>query len=234
VKFIYKIFMQKEKKYVADVCFVGQMMYRTADDVKFAVLKEMLLTYKLLSLAWVSSRTVVFIDVSERAHVIDVQTTSELEVVDLADIGLAYSTGLWKLLQSSSAVGRALSQAGERLCYESVASFGGQLVALGATGVHVFSIRTWIERLSVLVRRRQFADALTLARSFYERTASSSGDAASDSRVKRREVVAERILELIAKYVDHVDTLSSVQNGESNISDLYRVCIPYSESSHLS
>ena len=199
--------------------------------MKFAVLKEMSLTYKLLSLAWISSRTVVFIDVSEQAHVIDVQTAGELEVVDLADIGLSYSTSLWKLLGNSSGIGRALSQAGERLCYESVASFGGQLVTVGVTGVHVFSVRTWIERLSVLVRRRQFGDALTLARSFYERTGSASTDRVSGTQVKRREAVAERILELMAKYMDHVDTLSSLQTGDNIIYDLYHVRIPSLESS---
>lgn len=206
------------------VFFVEQLVYQAADDVKFSVLKEMSFTYKLLSLAWISSRTVVFIDVSEQAHVIDVQTASELEVVDLADIGLAYSAGLWKFLGNSPGLGHAVSHAGERLCYESVASFGGQLVTLGVTGVHVFSVRTWIERLSVLMRRRQFGDALTLARSFYERAASSSADGASGTRVKHREAVAERILELIAKYMDHVDTLSSLQSA-ANIDDLYHVCI---------
>lgn len=200
------------------VCFVQQLMYRAANDVKFAVLKEMSLTYKLLSLAWISSRTVIFIDVTEQAHVIDVQTTSELELVNLADIGLAYSTNLWKLFGNSPGMGHAVSQAVDRWCYESVASFGGQLITLGATGVHVFSVRTWIERLSVLVRRRQFGEALTLARSFYERTTGASG-----SGVKRREAVAERFLELMAKYMDHVDTLTSLQSGD--ISDLYHVCI---------
>jgi len=200
-------------------------MYQAADEVKFVVLKEMSLTYKLLSLAWISSRTVIFIDISEQAHVIDVQAASELEVVDIAEIGLAYSTSLWKLIGNSPGMGHALSQAGEHLCYESVASFGRQLVTLGMTGVHIFSIRTWIERLSVLVRRHQFGDALTLARSFYEITASSSTNGANGTQAKRQEAVVECILELMAKYMDHVDNMSSLRNGE-NTDDLYHVCIP--------
>ena len=202
-----------------------QVVYQAADSVKFAVLKEMLLAYKLLSLAWISSRTVVFIDVSEQAHVIDVQTTEELEVVDLANVGLAYSTNLWKSVGTSSGIGRSLSQSSDRLCYESAASLGGQLIVLGMTGIHVFSVRTWIERLNVLVRRRQFGDALTLAQSFYSREASCSTDAAGDGRRKRREAVAERILELLAKYLDHVDAVSILHNGETNTKDLYHVCI---------
>jgi len=204
---------------------VTQVSYEAADSVKFAVLKEMTLTYKLLSLAWIGSRTVIFIDISEQAHLIDVQTTDELEVVDLANIGLTYCTDLWKSLGNSTGVGRALSQSGDRLCYESVASVGGQLVILGVTDIHVFSVRTWIERLNVLVRRRQFGDALQLARSFYNRAASLCSDGANGGRVKRREAVAERILELLAKYMEHIDAVSVLQNGEADINNLYHVGI---------
>ena len=204
-----------------------QVMYHAADNVKFTVLKEMSLTYKLLSLAWISSRTVVFIELSEQAHVVDVQTTDELEVVDLANLGLAYSTSLWKSLGNSTGVGRALSQAGDHLCYESVTSFGGQLVVLGMMGIHVFSVRTWIERLNVLVRRRQFGDALTLAQSFYSRAGSSSTDAVSTGRIRRRDALAERIMELLGKYLDHVDAMSSLYNEETNNNDSYHVCIHF-------
>ena len=213
--------------------FVSQVIYHAADDVKFPVLKEISLTYKLLSLAWISSRTVVFIDTLEQAHIVDVQTTDELEVVNLADVGLAYSTNLWKSLGNSTGVGRALSHSSDRLCYESVVSHGGQLIVLGMTGIHVFSVRTWIERLNVLVRRRQFGDAFTLAQSFYNKTGSSTADGASDGRIRRREAVAERILELLAKYMDHVDALSIMHSGDSNISTLYHVCICFFIHHHL-
>ena len=201
------------------------MIYQAADNVKFAVLKEMSLTYKLLSLAWISSRTVIFIDLLEQAHVVDVKTTDELEVVNLANVGLAYSTNLWKSLVSSTELGSALSCSGDRLCYESLASVGGQLIILGMTGIHVFSVRTWLERLNILVCRRQFGDALMLAQSFYNKLASSGTDAASDGRSKRREAVAQRILEMLAKYMDHIDTVSTVRFGDSNTSHLYHVCI---------
>ena len=219
--------MSMQWKMNVDVYFVLQVIYHAADDVKFAVLKEMSLTYKLLSLAWISSRTVVFIDMSEQAHVIDVQTTDEIEIVDLANVGLAYSTDLWKSLGNSTVACRALSHSGDQLCYESVASFGGQLIILGVSGIHVFSVRTWIERLNVLVRRRQFGDALSLAKSFYDRTGRSSTDGTGGGRVKRREAVAERIVELLAKYLEHVDAVSVLHGGESSANDLYHVCIIY-------
>jgi len=193
--------------------------------VKFAVLNETSLSYKLLSLAWISSRTVVFLDVLEQAHVVDVRTADELEVVDLASVGLVYSTELWKSLRNLTTVGRALSQSGGRLCCESVASVGGQLIVLGVASVHVFSVRTWIERLNVLVRRRQFADALSLARLFYERTM--SADESGGRQVRRREAVAERIIEVLAKYLEHVDAMSILHGGDGNVDNLCHVCIHF-------
>jgi len=195
--------------------------------VTLSVLKEITLTYKLVSLAWSSSRNVVFIDAVEQAHVIDVRTAEELEAVDLASIGLAYNTSLWKSVDSSTGVSRALTEAGQQLCYESVASLGGQLIILGMTGVHVFSVRTWIERLNVLVRRRQFADALTLAETFYIKSVALSSDDVRGRQAKRRDKVAERILELLAKYIDHVDAVSSLHSVESNTISLYhvRICL---------
>jgi len=208
------------------MCLVVQVMYRAADNVKFAVLKELSLTYKLLSMAWISCRTVVFVDVSEQAHVVDVRTAEELEVVDLTGVGLAYSTSLCRRsVQGSSGggVGRAMS----RVCCETVAVSGGQLVLLGLAGVHVFSVRTWFERLNVLVRRRRFADALSLSRSFYARlTTTSPGDdsaAASAGRLRRRDALTERVLELLAKYLDHVDTVSSLYTEDSSNNDAYHV-----------
>lgn len=41
--------------------------------------------------------------------------------------------------------------AGERACYNTVQSYGNQVVLLGVKSCHVVSIRSWIERLDSLV-----------------------------------------------------------------------------------
>lgn len=45
--------------------------------------------------------------------------------------------------------GQALS--GERACYNTVQSFGNQMLMLGTRSFHVISIRTWIERINHFV-----------------------------------------------------------------------------------
>ena len=57
---------------------------------------------------WMNSRTMVAIDTSERAHVIDVRSEEELEVVDLIDVQLVYSTSFYKSLATGGNVSKAL------------------------------------------------------------------------------------------------------------------------------
>ena len=72
---------------------------------------EMNLVYKnktTFILKWMNSRTMVAIDTSERAHVIDVRSEEELEVIDLVDVQLAYSTSFYKSLATGGNVSQAL------------------------------------------------------------------------------------------------------------------------------
>ena len=59
-----------------------------------------------------NSRTLVAIDVTERAHVIDVRTEETLEIVDVTMAQLVYSTSFYKSL----ATGGNVSEALVRLC----------------------------------------------------------------------------------------------------------------------
>ncbi len=59
-------------------------------------------------LQWMNSRTMVAIDTSERAHVIDVRSEEELEVLDLVDVQLAYATSFYKSLATGGNVSQAL------------------------------------------------------------------------------------------------------------------------------
>jgi hypothetical protein len=43
--------------------------------------------------------------------------------------------------------------AGERACYNSIVSFGNQMLLLGTKTFHVLTIRSWIERLNHLIRQ---------------------------------------------------------------------------------
>ena len=68
----------------------------------------MLLSVLLLLFQWMNSRSMVVVDTSERAHIIDVRTEDELEVIDLVDVQLVYSTSFYKSLATGGNVSKAL------------------------------------------------------------------------------------------------------------------------------
>lgn len=159
------------------------------------------LSYKLLSLSWLNSRTMTVIDVTERAHVLDVRSEEELEIVDLADVRLVYGSSFYKSLATGGNVSRALACAGERACYQAVVATGGQVILLGSKAIHVLILRTWSERIDVLVRNDRYADALSLARSFYDGSARAVVGLSTGNVQRRMEQVAERIMQLLSQYV---------------------------------
>ena len=55
-----------------------------------------------------NARTMVAIDTQERAHIIDVRSEEELEVIDLVDVQLVYSTSFYKSLATGGNVSKAL------------------------------------------------------------------------------------------------------------------------------
>ena len=55
-----------------------------------------------------NSRTLVAIDVTERAHIIDVRTEEELEVIEVTQAELVYQTSFYKSLATGGNVSEAL------------------------------------------------------------------------------------------------------------------------------
>lgn len=178
-----------------------QVICRTADDIKISPLQKTELPYKLLAITWINSRTMIIVDTSERAHVIDVRSEEELEVIDLAVVQLVYSTSFYKSLATGGNVSKALAYAGERACYQSLVTFNGQLVLLGTKGIHVLMLRTWLERIDALLKRDKYQEALSLAQSFYDGKAKGVVGLYGIPE-RRKEVVGEQIMTILHLYVD--------------------------------
>jgi len=175
-------------------------MCRDVDTVRVIPLQKTELAYKLLSISWLNSRTVTFIDVTERAHVLDMRSEEEVEIIDLADVKLVYGSSFYKSLATGGNVSPALACAGERACYQAVVPSSGQVILLGVRAIHVLILRTWSERIDLLVRHDRYSEALSLARSFYD--ASARAVVGLSGNVQRRQAqVAEHIMELLGQYV---------------------------------
>nr|XP_006819234.1 PREDICTED: vacuolar protein sorting-associated protein 8 homolog [Saccoglossus kowalevskii] len=208
-----------------------QIMCQDAANIKFAPLQKIEVPYILLNIAWFNSRTLVIVDTTERLHIVDVRTEEELEVIDLVDVELVYGSSYFKSLATGGNVSKALALAGEHACYQSVVGYTGQLLLLGTKSIHVMTMRTWKERIDLLVKLVKFKDALMLALSFYTGRAKAVVGLIG-SQQKRKAAVADKILELLFTFVDLSLTQNCPGRGkidvlEKHFQEVVPVCVEY-------
>uniref|UniRef100_A0A8C9U8E0 Vacuolar protein sorting-associated protein 8 homolog n=1 Tax=Serinus canaria TaxID=9135 RepID=A0A8C9U8E0_SERCA len=130
--------------------------------------RQLHLHYDLINFTWINSRTAVLLDSVEKLHVIDRQTQEELETIEISEVQLVYNSSHFKSLATGGNVSEALALVGEKACYQSISSCGGQVFYLGTKSVHVMTLRSWRERVDHLLKQERLTDALALAWSFYE------------------------------------------------------------------
>ena len=163
--------------------------------------KHLHLYYDLINFTWINSRTIVLLDSVEKLHVIDRQTQEELETVEISEVQLVYNSSHFKSLATGGNVSQALALVGEKACYQSISSYGGQIFYLGTKSVYVMMLRSWRERVDHLLKQDCLTEALALAWSFHEGKAKAvvglSGDA-----TKRKAIVADRMVEILFHYAD--------------------------------
>ncbi|XP_013089193.2 vacuolar protein sorting-associated protein 8 homolog [Biomphalaria glabrata] len=207
-----------------------QVMCHGPQDIRTVGLQKLERNYQLLSITWMNARTLVCLDRSEKIHVIDVRSEEELEIIDISSIQMVYGTSYFKSLATGGNVSQALAFAGDQACYQSVVSHSGQLFLLGTKSVHMFSIRTWKERINVLVRESRYPEALALTLSFYNGTAKAV-IGLSGPHNKRKEIVAAVLKEVLLEYVEIAITKApkngKIEDLEDYYQDIVPVCVDY-------
>ncbi|NXX93888.1 VPS8 protein, partial [Centropus bengalensis] len=192
--------------------------------------RQLHLHYDLINFTWINSRTAVLLDSVEKLHVIDRQTQEELETVEISEVQLVYNSSHFKSLATGGNVSEALALVGEKACYQSISSCGGQIFYLGTKSVHVMTLRSWRERVDHLLKQERLTDALALAWSFYEGKAKAvvglSGDAS-----KRKAVIADRMVEILLHYTDRAlkkcPDQGKIQVMEQHFQDMVPVIADY-------
>uniref|UniRef100_A0A8C9ADV3 Vacuolar protein sorting-associated protein 8 homolog n=1 Tax=Prolemur simus TaxID=1328070 RepID=A0A8C9ADV3_PROSS len=192
--------------------------------------KHLHLYYDLINFTWINSRTIVLLDSVEKLHVIDRQTQEELETVEISEVQLVYNSSHFKSLATGGNVSQALALVGEKACYQSISSYGGQIFYLGTKSVYVMMLRSWRERVDHLLKQDCLTEALALAWSFHEGKAKAvvglSGDAS-----KRKAVVADRMVEILFHYADRAlkkcPDQGKIQVMEQHFQDMVPVIVDY-------
>ncbi|XP_029766966.1 vacuolar protein sorting-associated protein 8 homolog [Terrapene carolina triunguis] len=192
--------------------------------------KQLHLHYDLINFTWINSRTVVLLDSVEKLHVIDRQTQEELETIEISEVQLVYNSSHFKSLATGGNVSQALALVGEKACYQSISSCGGQIFYLGTKSVHVMMIRSWRERVDHLLKQDCLTEALALAWSFHEGKAKAVVGLSGDVN-KRKAVIADRMVEILFHYADRTlkkcPDQGKIQVMEQHFQDMVPVIVDY-------
>ncbi|NWS22506.1 VPS8 protein, partial [Pachyramphus minor] len=192
--------------------------------------RQLHLHYDLINFTWINSRTAVLLDSVEKLHVIDRQTQEELETIEIPEVQLVYNSSHFKSLATGGNVSEALALVGEKACYQSISSCGGQIFYLGTKSVHVMTLRSWRERVDHLLKQERLTDALALAWSFYEGKAKAVVGLTGDT-TKRKAVIADRMVEILLHYADRTlkkcPDQGKIQVMEQHFQDVVPVIVDY-------
>lgn len=131
--------------------------------VRLSLLRHVHLSYSVLALHWLGYRHLACLDTTETIRLMDVRTQKEIETLDISEAGLVYGTAHFKALATGGQVSVAFALAGEKACYNSLASRGNQLLILGTKCVQMLRLRAWDERLQFLSGQSRWAEAMNLA-----------------------------------------------------------------------
>lgn len=192
--------------------------------------KQLHLHYDLINFTWINARTVALLDSAEKLHVIDRQTQEELETLEISDFQLVYNSSHFKSLATGGNVSQALALVGEKACYQSISSYGGQIFYLGTKSVHAMMLRNWRERVDHLLKQDCYNEALALAWSFHEGKAKAVVGLSGDPK-KRKSVVADTIVEILLQYTDKAlrkcPEQGKIQVMEQHFQDIVPVLVDY-------
>jgi len=163
-----------------------------------------------------------------------VRSEEELEVIDIGKAELVYGSAHFKSLATGGLVSAAMAAAGERACYHSICISNAtisnissaHLLILGMNSVHLFVIRSWDERIDLLVQQNKFSEALSMALSFYNNKAKAVVGL-SGKKHEKRLIIAEKMMQILNTYVDSALTTMCPEKGKIELLfDHYRHLIP--------
>uniref|UniRef100_H2ZCD2 Vacuolar protein sorting-associated protein 8 central domain-containing protein n=1 Tax=Ciona savignyi TaxID=51511 RepID=H2ZCD2_CIOSA len=208
-----------------DVLYFFQVKCEGWDTVNFIHLRTMNLTYKLINLAWLNSKTILLLDIRENVHVVDVDSQTGLQKKSLDYVKLTYSSSAFKSLANGGNVSQALAVIGEHATYHSMVQYNGQAYFLGEDSVVSAAMTTWKQRIQ-LALVHSHKEALQLALMFYDGKAKAVVGLLGEPQ-QQREEVAELLLDVLVEFVDLSMTKLCPDSGKLQVLiEFYRNVVP--------
>ncbi|XP_063986290.1 vacuolar protein sorting-associated protein 8 homolog [Diachasmimorpha longicaudata] len=209
-----------------------QVCSEAGSRVRLTPLRRMTLPYTISNLRWLNTRSLAVLDTQERLHLIDVRTQEDLETIDMNPVGISYASSHFKGLSTGGNVSKAMALAGERACYNSVITYGNQLLLLGTRRLHVVFIRTWSERLRYLTLQKRYPEALALGLAFHQDKGKAVVGLSGLKKVRKR-LTFIKTSEVLLQYMHEFIRPPGEYGNESEI---IATCVDYAvqlENTHL-
>ncbi|XP_054013291.1 vacuolar protein sorting-associated protein 8 homolog [Hylaeus anthracinus] len=206
-----------------DVVYFYHVCTEAGSRVKLFPLRRITLPYTISNLRWLNPRSLAVLDTQERLHLLDVRAQDNLETLDMSRVGISYASSHFKGLSTGGNVSKAMALAGERACYNTVVTFGTQLLLLGTKSLHVVCIRTWTERLRHLTMQRRFPEALALGFAFYQ----DKGKAVvglRGSKQRRKQIARDKVCQVLIQYMEELNRCPADETADSEI---VTTCVDY-------
>ncbi|VDN13313.1 unnamed protein product [Dibothriocephalus latus] len=91
------------------------------------------------------------VDSDEVLRLFEISTETEVEMQNLSSVQICYNSSSFKAVAIGGSVSQALASASERACTNSIAITSGQMVILGRTGLFLYSLKDWKDRVRSLI-----------------------------------------------------------------------------------
>nr|XP_002121576.1 vacuolar protein sorting-associated protein 8 homolog [Ciona intestinalis] len=208
-----------------DVLYFFQVKCDGWDAINFVHLRTMNITYKLINMAWLNSRTILLLDVRENLHVVDVDSQTGLQTKSIDHTKLIYSSSAFKSLANGGNVSQALAVIGEHACYHSMVQHNGKVYFLGEESVLASNITTWRKRIDFALERGH-KHALDLALMFYDNSAKAVVGLPADPE-QQKNLVSDVLLDVLVEFVDLSMTKLCPDSGKLQVLiSFYRNVVP--------
>ncbi|VDL92890.1 unnamed protein product [Schistocephalus solidus] len=128
--------------------------------IQFDVLRTINFDYRMISLQCLGTDHLAIVDSDEVLRLFEISTKTEVETKNISSVQMCYNSSSFKAVAIGGLVSEALASASERACTNSIAIASGQMVVLGRTGLFVYSLKDWNDRVNSLIGSGRTNEAL--------------------------------------------------------------------------
>ncbi|KAL7059365.1 hypothetical protein AAHC03_013106 [Spirometra sp. Aus1] len=193
--------------------------------IQLNVLRTINFDHRMVSLQCLGYDHLAIVDSDEILRLFEISTEAEVETQNLSSVQICYNSSSFKAVAIGGSVSAALASASERACTNSIAVASGQMVVLGRTGLFLYSLKDWKDRVSSLIRTGRTDEALKTCLQVVEAAPVATrsnlctciseflGTVFSDSEssyVQRFSPTAIGLTVKLCVYVDQIDFLKTV------------------------